>query len=114
MNGNPRNPGNRSATPTFKLSGVINHPSPGPFKVRLRDVGWHPDATVDNNGETEALFPEEAIGRNKKGYLIPFPVPTSQDVNGKDVPFLDPTQASDEFNRWILGWSVPDVAADEP
>jgi hypothetical protein len=113
MNGNS---GNRSATSTFKLSGVINHPSPGPFTMRMRDVGWHPDATLDSNDLREELFPEEAIGRDDKGFLIPFPVPTSQDANGKDVPFLDPTQAGagDGFNRWILGWSVPDVAEDEP
>jgi hypothetical protein len=105
MNGNS---GDRHPTPTFKLAKVKNQSFPPgqtstPFTMRMRDPGWHPDATDDGTGKREELFLEEAIGRDEEGFLIPF-----------GVPFLEPTPGDrDEFNRWILGGAVPDPAPGE-
>jgi hypothetical protein len=104
------------STSTFKLADVINQTNNSPFKMRIRDVGWHPDAAKNGNGGREELFIEEAIGRDKDGFLIPFGVPKSKGSSTNDVPFKEPTQPGDweAFNRWILGGPVPDPAPDEP
>ncbi|HXJ58826.1 MAG TPA: hypothetical protein VNU68_19375 [Verrucomicrobiae bacterium] len=110
------------STSTFKLADVVNQPTPPPlssstpFTMRMRDVGWHPDATKTASGGREELFIEEAVGEDKNGFFIPFPVPTSQDPSGNDVPFKEPTQPGDweAFNRWILGGPVPAATAGEP
>src|SRR5262245_3017194 len=82
-------------TKTYKLGEVKNQPllpdgSPSPFTLSLRDVGWHPDASVDANYNRVEVFIEEAIGRDKLGRLIPFPVPKSKNAQGEEVPFSEP------------------------
>jgi hypothetical protein len=87
---------------------------PSPFTLDLRSAGWHPDATEDVKGDRRELFIEEAIGLDSSG-LIPFPVPKSKDASGNDVPFKEPATSAEfaQFNRWILGGSIPDALTGE-
>jgi hypothetical protein len=89
-----------------------------PFKLKKRMPFWYPDAidVPSPTGKSYApgqnvqfLFQEEALHKNGSNDLVPFPVPHSQDGNGNDIPFQEPTDPSDwaSFHEWMLGTGVP-------
>lgn len=81
--------------------------------------GCHADKDPSPTNPDDMLFLEEALREDDKTKLpLPFSNPVSTDEFGNLVPFLEPRSDDPrlwmQFNKWILGHSIPEKAAGEP